>query len=173
LFTVLGAVAAAGFSGIAYSCLSVMLRYASNRGTPISSLLFLVGLTGFVLLGLVVRVRLGGFPLATLHGPAWGYLLGAGTCNVLAFAALTKALHLSSVPFVNALNASQSAMAALIGVLLFREAFSLPMMSGVLLTVMGLLMMKSRSPSSAPAGEPNASSTIEPPHDSVAPTRAP
>jgi drug/metabolite transporter (DMT)-like permease len=63
---------------------------------------------------------------------------------VLAFAALTKALHLSSVPFVNALNASQSAMAAVIGVLLFREAFSLPLLSGVLLTAVGLLMMRGR-----------------------------
>jgi drug/metabolite transporter (DMT)-like permease len=139
---VVAAVAAACFSGFAYSCLSVMLRLAANRGVPIPSLLFTVGLTGFVVLGTAVRLRLGEFPVQTLRGVTLMYLLGAGTFNVLAFAALTKALHLSSILFVNGLGASQSAMAAVIGVLLFGEAFSAPMLVGVLLTAMGLLMMK-------------------------------
>jgi drug/metabolite transporter (DMT)-like permease len=142
LLLVLAAVAAACLSGVAYSCLSVMLRFAANRGTPISSLLFVVGLTGFVLLGGIVRWRLGRIPWETLHGENLAYLLGAGTTNVLAFAALTKALHLASVPFVNALSASQSAMAALVGVLLFGEALSLPMLAGVALTAAGLMMIR-------------------------------
>ena len=87
------------------------------------------------------------------------YLLAAGTFNVVAFAALTKALHLSSVLFVNALNASQTAMAAVIGVLLFREAFTLPMLTGVLLTVVGLLIMKGRRRTAAPGSSNHATAT--------------
>lgn len=141
---VLAGVAAACFSGCAYSCLGVALRFASNRGTPVSSLLFVVALTGFVLLGAMVYARQQRFPTETLQGSHFLYLVAAGTFNLLAFAALTKALHLSSVLFVNALNASQTAMAAVIGVAMFNEAISLPMVTGVSLTVVGLLMMKGR-----------------------------
>ncbi len=140
----MAAVTAACLSGVCYSCLGVAIRYASNRGAPISSLLFTVGLTGFLLLGSVVRSRHGGFPWQTLHGQTAVYLFAAGTFNLVAFAALTKALHLSSVLFVNALNASQTAMAAVLGIVLFGEAFTLPMFTGVLLTIAGLLIMKGR-----------------------------
>ena len=65
--------------------------------------------------------------------------------NLIAFVALTKALHLSSVMFVNGLNASQIAMAAIAGVLLFQEPITLAMGAGVLLTVFGLVLMRKRS----------------------------
>jgi drug/metabolite transporter (DMT)-like permease len=141
---VLLGVAAACVSGFAYSGLGVALRLATHRGTPICSLLLIVAATGFVLLGAIVQWRFGHLPWYTLQGPALFYMVAAGTFNLLAFAALTKALHLSSVVFVNALNASQTAMAAVIGVLMFGEASSWPMVLGVLLTVFGLLMMKGR-----------------------------
>jgi DME family drug/metabolite transporter len=141
---VLGGVVAACASGVAYSGLGVALRFASHRGAPISSLLLIVGTTGFVLLGAIVKLRIGHLPWNSLHGSNLTYMLAAGTFNLVAFAALTKALHLSSVVFVNALNASQTAMAAVIGVLMFGEASSWPMTVGVLLTVLGLLMMKGR-----------------------------
>jgi drug/metabolite transporter (DMT)-like permease len=150
---VVAGVAAACASGVAYSGLGVALRFASHRGTPISTLLLIVGTTGFVLLGAIVHVRMGHWPWASLEGPPLFFMIAAGTFNLVAFAALTKALHLSSVLFVNALNASQTAMAAVIGVTVFGEASSLPMVLGVLLTVIGLLMMKGRRrPSSQHAG---------------------
>jgi drug/metabolite transporter (DMT)-like permease len=141
---VLLGVIAACTSGCAYSALGVALRLATHRGTPICTLLLIVGATGFALLGAIVQWRLGRFPWETLEGPNLYYMLAAGTFNLLAFAALTKALHLSSVLFVNVLNASQTAMAAVIGVLMFGEASSWPMFLGVLLTVVGLLMMRGR-----------------------------
>ena len=85
--------------------------------------------------------------------------------RLLAFAALTKALHLSSVLFVNVLNASQTAMAAVIGVLMFGEASSWPMVLGVLLTVVGLLMMKGwrrPSPANIAQAPPVTAATQEP-----------
>ena len=68
----------------------------------------------------------------------------AGVSNAVAFWALTKALQLTGVVYVNALNASQTAMAALAGVFFFQEAITLPLMAGVALTAVGLLLMKRR-----------------------------
>jgi drug/metabolite transporter (DMT)-like permease len=44
--------------------------------------------------------------------------------------------------YVNALNATQAAMAAIAGVILFQEARSTELGLGVLLTIAGLLLMK-------------------------------
>ena len=137
-------VTAACICGLAYSVLGVLLRYASNRNTPLSSLMFTVGLVGMLVLGGLAVSREDWSSLWTKSQPRWAPLLAAGVFNVLAFWALSKALQLSSVLFVNSLNASQTAMAALAGVLLFQEPLTWPMVSGVLLTAMGLLMMRGR-----------------------------
>ncbi len=141
---VAGAVAAACLSGLAFSVLGVVLRYASNRNTPLPSLLFTMGLVGVLVLGAMAISRESPRTLWQNSQPQLAALVAAGLFNVLAFWALTKALQISPVLFVNALNASQTAMAAIAGVLLFREPLSLPMISGVLLTAIGLLMMRSR-----------------------------
>jgi drug/metabolite transporter (DMT)-like permease len=144
-YLVVAGVLAACLAGASYSCLSVTLRYCSNRGAPVASLLFLVGLAGFVVLGAIVAMRHGiRTPWITTSPRDYAYLLGAGTFNLVAFASLTKALQLSSVVFVNALNASQTALAALAGVVLFGEAFTLTMATGVTLTAIGLLWMRPR-----------------------------
>jgi drug/metabolite transporter (DMT)-like permease len=135
---------AACLSGVAYSILSVALRYSTNQGTPLSSLLFTVGIVGFVLLGGMTYARNGWEIVAQTSSQDWLRLFGAGLFNLIAFVALTKALHLSSVMFVNGLNASQIAMAAIAGVLLFQEPITLAMGVGVTLTVLGLASMRGR-----------------------------
>jgi drug/metabolite transporter (DMT)-like permease len=65
----------------------------------------------------------------------------AGICNTIAFIALTKSLQLTSVVYVNALNATQATMAALAGVLIFREALSPWLALGVGLTIAGLMVL--------------------------------
>ena len=69
-------------------------------------------------------------------------MAGAGIGNILAFVALTKALQLTTLLHVNLLNASQVAMAAVTGILLFDEAVTVPLVVGVLLTIVGLTLMR-------------------------------
>jgi drug/metabolite transporter (DMT)-like permease len=69
-------------------------------------------------------------------------MLLAGLFNAIAFLAITKAFQLASVVYVNAVNATQAAMAAIAGILFFNEAESAELGLGVLLTVVGLLLMK-------------------------------
>jgi len=155
-------------SGLAYSCLSVTLRYVTNRGAPIASVLLVIGTVGTVTLGAIAAARLGGLPWASVSSRDMACLLGAGFSNVLAFIALTRALQLSSVMFVNALSASQTAFSALAGVLIFQEPFTLALAMGVGMTALGLLMTKGRKPqlpaeplADAPAGQPSPGGTLE------------
>ena len=69
-------------------------------------------------------------------------MLAAGICNAGAFLFLALALRWTGLIFVNALNASQAALAAIAGVLLFQEASSIALWVGVALTVLGLLLMR-------------------------------
>jgi drug/metabolite transporter (DMT)-like permease len=78
--------------------------------------------------------------LATKPGDL-GMMLAAGVCNTVAFLALTKSLQLTSVVYVNALNATQAALATLAGVLVFREALSPGLTLGVGLTIAGLIVL--------------------------------
>ena len=69
-------------------------------------------------------------------------MLMAGVFNYVAFVALVYALQEASVYFVNALNASQTGMAALAGVFLFGEPFTYSAAIGIGLTIVGLLFMR-------------------------------
>ena len=71
----------------------------------------------------------------------FGMMVLAGVFNLIAFVALTRALQITSLVYVNALNASQVAMASLAGIVLFHEQASPTLTIGVSLTVLGLLIM--------------------------------
>ena len=62
--------------------------------------------------------------------------------NAIAFLARTRAIQLTSVTYVNLINASQVAIAALTGVLLFQEKTTLLMVTGVILTIAGLMLVQ-------------------------------
>jgi drug/metabolite transporter (DMT)-like permease len=78
--------------------------------------------------------------LATTPRDLW-LMLAAGVCNTVAFVALTKSLQLTSVVYVNALNATQATLAAVAGVVIFHEALSPWLALGVGLTIAGLLVL--------------------------------
>lgn len=141
LLRVAAGVAAACSSGIAYSVLNVVLRYCITRGTPVSTALCIVSLSGVLSLTLVAWLRIGASGMHLTTRSEWLLMLGAGLCNALAFIALTKSLQLTSVVWVNALNATQVTMAAIAGVLIFHEPLSPWLATGIGLTVAGLLVL--------------------------------
>lgn len=136
---------AACFCGIAYCCLSIGIRYATNQGTPRKSVLGLVSLSGVVSLGLATLVFQGVEPITTSTVGDYFAMLMAGVFNYIAFVSLVYALQEASVYFVNALNASQTAMAALAGVFLFSEPFTTTAGFGIGLTIAGLFLMRKGS----------------------------
>lgn len=130
-------------AGFAYSILGATLRWARERGTPTPGVLFVTGLVGLIVLGGICLVQPGWEVVRQTSQRELSLMFCAGVFNALAFAALVCAMHLSGLVYVNALNASQTALAAIAGILFFNEAFSWPLLVGIPLTVIGLLMMKS------------------------------
>jgi drug/metabolite transporter, DME family len=144
----LGVLAACG-SGLAYSVLNVVIRWSVSRHASLPVTLFTVSIMGLVSLGTVSYLRIGLAGMASTQMSDWWIMLAAGICNAVAFVALTKSLQLTSVVYVNALNATQATMAAVAGVLIFREAVSEALVAGVALTIVGLVLMRKGKAGSA------------------------
>jgi drug/metabolite transporter (DMT)-like permease len=136
------AVLAACCAGLSYAVLGVVIRYGVQGRARLPVVLFTIGLMGMLALGgaSVVRIGLEGMLSNTPREYLW--MIGAGLCNVTAFFALSNALRLTSVVYVNALNASQAAMAAAAGYMFFDEPLTLSLLVGVGITAMGLLLMR-------------------------------
>ena len=80
------------------------------------------------------------------------WMLAAGTFNLVAFLAITKGLQLTTVVHANVLNASQVAMGALAGMILFKESLNSWMVLGICVTIAGVLLI-GRAPDEAQAME--------------------
>jgi drug/metabolite transporter (DMT)-like permease len=104
--------------------------------------LFTIGLVGTISLGSVTWWRIGWDGMWATPGEDAILMLSAGLFNAAAFWALTKALQVVTVVYVNALNATQVALAAVAGMIFFREALSGQLVAGILLTALGLMLMK-------------------------------
>lgn len=144
---------AAILCGLVYSVLNVVIRYAVVRGTPLPTTLLTVSLMGMLSLGLVSWLRIGQAGMMATRPTDLALMLLAGVCNAAAFLALTKSLQLTSVVYVNALNATQATLAAIAGVAIFREAASPWLLLGIFLTVVGLGLMtttRQRIPATEP-----------------------
>ena len=135
-------VAAALTAGFSYAVLGVVIRKCVAAGGRLSTTLVIVGLAGVICLGVLSIYRMGSDEMWATSEQKLGLMLGAGLCNAIAFCALTKALQLTGVVYVNLLNATQVAMAAVAGVTIFGEQDSLPFWIGVSLTGLGVLIMK-------------------------------
>lgn len=143
LVVVLG-VGAAILSGFSYALLGAAIRKCVSGSVLLPTTLFVVSVVGATGLGAIALARVGVSGAIATRPADWQMMLLAGLCNAIAFLALTKSLQLTGVVHVNALNASQVAMAAIAGLLLFNEPLTTPLMVGVLLTGLGLLLMRSR-----------------------------
>lgn len=144
-------VAAASTAGVAYALVAVVVR-TSIRQISIAMTLLLISGTGVVALGMASIARLGLSELWQTRPLDFLYMLLAGTFNAIGFFALGKSLRLVSVVHANVLNASQAAIAVVTGILLFHEPSSWALVAGVLLTILGLAIVRSEPHSSDSSG---------------------
>lgn len=132
-------IAAGCLSGIAYSVLSVAIRYSSHSGASLPITLFTVALAGILSLTFLAWLRIGNDGMLATSRQDLGWMLGAGVWNAISFLALTIAIKSTGVVYVNALNATQALLAAVAAVVIFQEAATPWLAVGVLLTVAGLI----------------------------------
>ncbi|MBL9094678.1 MAG: DMT family transporter [Planctomycetaceae bacterium] len=129
-------------SGLAYSILGVVIRRMVTGAIDSSFVLLIISISGVLSLGLTSLYRLGPAGIAATGAEDWTWMIWAGVFNAGGFFLLTKALHLIPVAYVNVVNASQTAMAAVAGVLYFRELTTAALAAGVALMLVGILLME-------------------------------
>lgn len=140
------AVGLACMAGLTYALLTVTIRGAVTCGVSQMMVVFVTTGVGAGSLGLL---SLGGGGLEAwraLPGEHLVWMLTAGVLNLIAFVAITKGLQLTTVVNVNLLNASQVAMAAMVGIVLFNERVTVWLVIGVATTVLGMLLIDRRLP---------------------------
>lgn len=139
----LGAGCAAA-SGAAYALFGVVMRQALTGGLSAPATMFISGMVGTIALWSTTLLRLGIGPLETITVEQWSVMAAAGALNFSAFASLAVALKSLPVVAVNLINASQVALAAVAGVLLFAEPATAPLVIGIVLTFVGLMILAKR-----------------------------
>ena len=131
-------------SGLSYGINGVVIRGISRNTLPVESMLIVYSTTGLISLGIVGGSMMGADRLYAIRPDEWGLMLCAGVFNAIAFFSITNALKLMNISHVNVINASQNAMCAVAAVLIFAEPVSVPMVAGIVLSIVGLVMLDRR-----------------------------
>jgi drug/metabolite transporter, DME family len=135
------AVVVAGVAGAAFALLSIAIRHTMNAETQQSTLMFIITGIGVITLGPISIHRLGFEGLMSTTGEQLAWMVAAGFFNLLGFIGFTKGLHLTTVVRANVLSASQVAMAAVAGILVFQESPNFWLLLGVALTLSGIFLI--------------------------------
>jgi drug/metabolite transporter (DMT)-like permease len=132
------AVGVACMAGIIYALLSITIRHCVTGTTRLTAVAIIITGMGVVSLAPLSVYRLGMDRLLETPPEQFGWMLAAGTCNLIAFLALTRSLQLISVVHVNVLNAAQVALSAVGGMLIFHEPHNPWLVLGIVLTIVGI-----------------------------------
>ena len=145
-------VGAACLGGAMFAMLSTVIRSTATARVPVTSIVFVITGMGVLSMGGLSVWRLGTQQLLATPGEQLAWMLAAGTCNLVAFLAITKGLQLTTVVHANVLNASQVAMAAVAGVIIFRESLNPWLAVGICLTIAGIVLIRGSSNGEQEAG---------------------
>jgi drug/metabolite transporter (DMT)-like permease len=141
LLTTTLAIVSAAVSGIAYGATGVVVRRLVTGTLTIPSSLVVLSTTGAVTMTAHAFLLDGPTKLFALSEGHWPAIIGAGVMNAAAFFAVAGSLKRIPVTFLNILNASQNAMCAIGGVMLFAEPTTWPLIIGCGLTIFGILLV--------------------------------
>lgn len=148
-FAVMTGIAAACLAGTCYAMLTITVRHVVGKSVSPMTVVFVGTSTGFVCMSTLSLWRLGTAKMLETQPIDLAVMIGAGVFNLLAFLALAKGLQRTAVVRANVLNASQVAMCALAGMLLFAEPAQATLVGGVLLTIVGMVFLDEPPGSSA------------------------
>ncbi len=136
------AVGAVIVAGVNYGFFGAVIKVVGNRGVSQPAIMSIISTTGFLFL-LIISAFNGSWEVdRNLEFDHLFQMTLAGICNAVAFVALVSAIKLLSVTRYNLVNASQAALGAICGAVIFHEPVSVWMVGGIVLTVIGLMVMK-------------------------------
>jgi drug/metabolite transporter (DMT)-like permease len=136
------ALAAACLAGAVFAGMMVAIRRTVIGVTPPEAVMFMICSMGVLSLGPLSLWRVGGPGLLATPSRLLLLMLLAGLLNLIGFFCLTRGLQLASVVHANVLSASQVAMAAVAGFVLFGERPGLAAIHGILLTIVGMILVE-------------------------------
>jgi drug/metabolite transporter (DMT)-like permease len=141
LWVILG-VGASCLAGALFALLTITIRFTATARVPVTSIVFVITGMGVLSLGSLSLGRLGPDHLMATRPEQLAWMVAAGVCNLIAFLAITKGLQMTTVVHANVLNASQVAMGAMAGVLLFHESLNVWSTLGIVLTIVGVVLFR-------------------------------
>jgi drug/metabolite transporter, DME family len=137
---VTAAIGVAGLAGIIFALLSISIRHCVTGTTRLSAVVLIITGMGVLSLGPISACRLGMPQLLSTPPEHFAWMAGAGIFNLIAFSAISKALQLTTVVHVNMVNASQVALAAVAGIMIFGERPNPWLILGIALTIGGIFL---------------------------------
>ncbi len=137
---VVAAVAAICMAGLIFAALNLTIRKSMTSSIPPAVIVLMIPGMGTLTLGPISLAYLGLEGLLATPASQFGLMLLAGILNLVAFGSYTKGLQLTTIVHANAINASQTALAAVAGLLFFAEPASPWLVLGVILTIVGLIL---------------------------------
>ena len=138
-FMVAAALAVAVATGIVFSLLGIAIRHCVTGTTSYGAVMVIITGMGVLMLGPLSLYSAGATELMDTPWQQYALMFGAGICNLIAFFALVRGLHLTTVLHVNMINAGQVAIAAVLGVLFFGENCNPWLVAGIGLMIVGIL----------------------------------
>jgi len=127
------------FSGFCYAACNVLIRRLAGTVLPLSATLMVMSM------GLITLCRIGWTGVTATTAHEWTAMLLAGAFNALAFFSLGSALERTPLTRTNLINASQVALSAGAGIILFGEQPTTAIVLGIVLTVLGLTLLRRRA----------------------------
>ena len=128
-------------SGLSYGINGIVIRSLGQKKLTVQSMTLVYSSVGFVCLSSLGFSQLGFERIRLISLADWSVMLVAGSLNAIAFFALTNALKRLDISRVNVINASQNAMCAMGAFLVFAEPMSALTISGILLSIIGLVIL--------------------------------
>lgn len=139
--TIVSGMLLAGLAGLSYGTNSIVIRQFLGGKYSVSSILVIMSTCGVFVLGSVAFTLMGPERISQIEPGQWSSMIWAGLANAVAFYAVSSALRYIPAVRANLLNASQTAMCALAGVLLFQEHLTWLLAVGIGLTIAGLMLL--------------------------------
>lgn len=139
--TVMG-ILTASVSGVAYGVNGIVIRRTLQKEISLSATLVWLSTVGVVALGLWCWMRMGTERLLETTPEELRIMSYAGLFNAVAFFAIGAAMKYISVLRANLINTSQIAMCSVVGVMWFSEPLSKWLISGTVLTIIALVVLR-------------------------------
>ncbi|MDC0307772.1 DMT family transporter [Planctomycetaceae bacterium] len=149
-FTIVTGMLLAGVSGMSYGANSIVIRQFLGGQFSVSSILLIMSTSGIVMLGIPAFFVMGPERIANISTSQWSSMAWAGISNAIAFYAVSSALKYIPAVRANLLNASQTAMCAMAGILIFDEKMTYLSAIGIGLTIAGLTLLGVRRKKNTP-----------------------